>query len=237
MKRGKFDLANEGTIFLDEVADMSLKAQAKVLRILQEKKFERVGGNKLIPTDVRVLAATNKDLEKEMEEGRFRQDLYYRLNVIPLRIPPLRDRKEDIPLLADRFLKDFALKEGEPEKRVTDEVIAVLMGHQWPGNVRELKNIIERLVIMTPTDVIAKCDLLRLFEEVKSEISPPWRSPTAPPIPSGKRSRISNGSISSASSGSMTATSPGRPRRSDWSGAIFTRRSRVTDSRSRAIPE
>jgi len=169
MKRGKFDLANEGTIFLDEVADMSLKAQAKVLRILQEKKFERVGGNKLIPTDVRVLAATNKDLEKEMEEGRFRQDLYYRLNVIPLRIPPLRDRKEDIPLLVARFIKDFALKEGEPEKEVTDEVLAVLMKHNWPGNVRELKNIIERLVIMTQTRVISKCDLFPLFEEGRQE--------------------------------------------------------------------
>lgn len=169
MKRGKFDLANEGTIFLDEVADMSLKAQAKVLRILQEKKFERVGGNKLIPTDVRVLAATNKDLEREMEEGRFRQDLYYRLNVIPLRIPPLRDRKEDIPLLVDRFIKDSALKEGEQEKQVTDEALAILMNYNWPGNVRELKNIIERLMIMTPARVIAKCDLFPLFEEVKME--------------------------------------------------------------------
>jgi two-component system, NtrC family, nitrogen regulation response regulator NtrX len=172
MKRGKFDLANEGTIFLDEVADMSLKAQAKVLRILQEKKFERVGGNKLIPTDVRVLAATNKDLEKEMEEGRFRQDLYYRLNVIPLRIPPLRDRKEDIPLLIAQFIKDFAVKEGEAEKEVTDEVLAVLMRHNWPGNVRELKNIIERLVIMTQTRVISKCDLFPLFEEGKIETVP-----------------------------------------------------------------
>jgi two-component system nitrogen regulation response regulator NtrX len=169
MKRGKFDLANEGTIFLDEVADMSLKAQAKVLRILQEKKFERVGGNKLIPTDVRVLAATNKDLEREMEEGRFRQDLYYRLNVIPLRIPPLRDRKEDIPLLVDRFIKDSALKEGEQEKQVTDEALAILMNYNWPGNVRELKNIIERLMIMTPARVISKFDLFPLFEEVKME--------------------------------------------------------------------
>jgi two-component system nitrogen regulation response regulator NtrX len=169
MKRGKFDLANEGTIFLDEVADMSLKAQAKVLRILQEKKFERVGGNKLIPTDVRVLAATNKDLEREMEEGRFRQDLFYRLNVIPLRIPPLRDRKEDIPLLVDRFVKDSALKEGEPEKQVTDEALAILMNYNWPGNVRELKNIIERLMIMTPARMISKCDLFPLFEEVKMD--------------------------------------------------------------------
>ena len=168
-KRGKFDLANEGTIFLDEVADMSLKAQAKVLRILQEKKFERVGGNRLIPTDVRVLAATNKDLEKEMEEGNFRQDLYYRLNVIPLRIPPLRDRREDIPLLVDRFLRDFAAKEGEPEKKVTDEVMAVLMSHNWPGNVRELKNIIERLVIMTPSNLITRYDVSPLFAECKVE--------------------------------------------------------------------
>jgi two-component system nitrogen regulation response regulator NtrX len=104
-KRGKFDLAHEGTLFLDEVADMSLKAQAKILRILQEKKFERVGGNTFIPTDVRVLAATNKELELEMEAGRFRQDLYYRLNVIPLRVPPLRERKEDIPVLTNWFLK------------------------------------------------------------------------------------------------------------------------------------
>jgi two-component system nitrogen regulation response regulator NtrX len=158
-KRGKFDLANEGTIFLDEVADMSLKAQAKVLRILQEKKFERVGGNRLIPTDVRVLAATNKELETEMMEGRFRQDLYYRLNVIPLKVPPLRERKEDIPQLVDRFLRDFALKEGGPEKKVTDEVMDSLMRHHWPGNVRELKNIIERLVIMTQESVISKCDI------------------------------------------------------------------------------
>ncbi|MCL2669506.1 MAG: sigma-54 dependent transcriptional regulator [Syntrophaceae bacterium] len=169
MKRGKFDLANEGTIFLDEVADMSLKAQAKVLRILQEKKFERVGGNKLIPTDVRVLAATNKDLEKEMEEGRFRQDLYYRLNVIPLRIPPLSDRKGDIPLLVSQFLKDFAFKEGEPEKQVTDEVLTLLKGHHWPGNVRELKNIIERLVIMAPAEVISKNDLPPLFKQASFE--------------------------------------------------------------------
>ncbi|MDI6777174.1 MAG: sigma-54 dependent transcriptional regulator [Syntrophales bacterium] len=158
-RRGKFDLANEGTIFLDEVADMSLKAQAKILRILEEKKFERVGGSKLIATDVRVLAATNKDLEKEMEEGRFRQDLYYRLNVIPLRIPPLRERKEDIPLLVMRFLREFALKEGETEKSMTEDALAVLMEHNWPGNVRELKNIIERLVIMTPSDVISGSDI------------------------------------------------------------------------------
>jgi len=158
-KRGKFDLANEGTIFLDEVADMSQKAQAKILRILQEKTFERVGGNRLISTDVRVLAATNKDLEREMEEGRFRQDLYYRLNVIPLHVPPLRERREDIPLLVARFIRDFSLKEGEAEKAVSEEALTALMRHDWPGNVRELKNIIERLVIMTPGKVIGGTDI------------------------------------------------------------------------------
>lgn len=158
-KRGKFDLAHEGTIFLDEVADMSLKAQAKILRILQEKKFERVGGNKLIDMDVRVLAATNKDLEEEMEAGNFRQDLYYRLHVIPLTVPTLRERKEDIKLLAERFLLDFALKEGEPKKIITDEAIQLLMQHDWPGNVRELKNIIERLIILTPGNEITAKDV------------------------------------------------------------------------------
>jgi two-component system nitrogen regulation response regulator NtrX len=163
-RRGKFDLAHEGTLFLDEVADMSLKAQAKILRILQEKKFERVGGSTIIPTDVRVLAATNKDLEKEMEEGRFRQDLYYRLNVIPLRILPLRERKEDIPFLVDRFLKEFSLKEGEAEKALEEDALAKLMEHNWPGNVRELKNIVERLVIMAPNPMITAKDIPTLMK-------------------------------------------------------------------------
>jgi two-component system nitrogen regulation response regulator NtrX len=167
-RRGKFDLAHEGTIFLDEVADMSLKAQAKILRILQEKKFERVGGGTLIPTDVRVLAATNKDLEKEMDAGRFRQDLYYRLNVIPLRISPLRDRKEDIPCLVNRFLQEFALKERETQKSIEDDALAMLMEHNWPGNVRELKNIIERLVIMVPHNVITEKDIPPLIREYQS---------------------------------------------------------------------
>ncbi|MGZ6236656.1 MAG: sigma 54-interacting transcriptional regulator, partial [Syntrophales bacterium] len=154
----------EGTLFLDEVADMSLKAQAKILRILQEKKFERVGGNTFIPTDVRVLAATNKDLELEMESGRFRQDLYYRLNVIPLRVPPLRERKEDIPVLTNWFLKEFSLKEREDEKTIAEDALAKLIEHDWPGNVRELKNFIERLVIMVPQDLITAKDIPLLTE-------------------------------------------------------------------------
>ena len=169
-KRGKFDLANEGTIFLDEVADMSQKAQAKILRILQEKKYERVGGTRLIETDVRVLAATNKDLEVEMEEGRFRQDLFYRLNVIPLVIPPLRDRKEDIPPLVDRFIMEFCRKEGRDLKTIAPEALGLLMEHSWPGNVRELKNIIERLVIMTASDQIRAEDIPPLIRTgIKAE--------------------------------------------------------------------
>ncbi len=166
-RKGKFDLANKGTIFLDEVADMSLKAQAKILRILQEKKFERVGGARIIDTDVRVLAATNKDLEYEMEEGRFRQDLYYRLNVIPLEVPPLRDRIEDVSLLARRFIRDFSRKESKTEKELTDEALAILMEHDWPGNVRELKNIMERLVITSPTDTIGVDDIPPLARETQ----------------------------------------------------------------------
>jgi two-component system, NtrC family, nitrogen regulation response regulator NtrX len=168
-KRGKFDLAHEGTIFLDEVADMSLKAQAKILRILQEKKFERVGGNKLIDMDVRVLAATNKDLEEEMKAGRFRQDLYYRLHVIPLCVPPLRDRKEDIKPLVERFLMDFTTKEGLEPKTITDEALSLLMKHDWPGNVRELKNIIERLIILTPSNEITAKDIPFLNTKEESE--------------------------------------------------------------------
>ncbi|MCD6485862.1 MAG: sigma-54-dependent Fis family transcriptional regulator [Syntrophobacterales bacterium] len=164
-KRGKFDLANKGTIFLDEVADMSLKAQAKILRILQEKKIERVGGTRIIDTDVRVLAATNKNLEYEMKEGRFRQDLYYRLNVIPLEISPLRDRIEDVPLLAEYFIREFSLKESKKKKHITDDALEVLMSHTWPGNVRELKNIIERLVITSPSDIITADDIPPLSKE------------------------------------------------------------------------
>ena len=171
-KRGKFDLAHEGTIFLDEVADMSLKAQAKILRILQEKKFERVGGNKLIDMNVRVIAATNKDLEKEMEAGNFRQDLYYRLHVIPLRVPTLRERKEDIKLLAERFLLDFAIKEGQAQKVLTPDALALLTQHDWPGNVRELKNIIERLIILTSSNEISAKDIPLLNAKIENGVLP-----------------------------------------------------------------
>jgi two-component system nitrogen regulation response regulator NtrX len=153
-RKGKFDLANNGTLFLDEIGDMSLKTQAKILRILQEKKFERVGGSRTIEVDVRVIAATNKNLEIEIKEGQFREDLFYRLNVLPFHVPPLRERTDDIVPLATHFLKFFCQQEGRPEKVLTDEAVCALCSYSWPGNVRELKNITERLVIMTLDKVI-----------------------------------------------------------------------------------
>ena len=161
-RRGKFDQADGGMLFLDEIGDMSLKTQAKILRILQEQKFERVGGGKTISVDVRVLAATNKDLEQEIEDGYFRADLYYRLNVVPIEMPPLRRRLDDIPMLVDDFLRDMARK-GLGEKKFDDSGISTLLGHNWPGNVRELRNLVERAVIMTPGDVISRDDVAVLL--------------------------------------------------------------------------
>ncbi|RME37832.1 MAG: sigma-54-dependent Fis family transcriptional regulator [Deltaproteobacteria bacterium] len=155
-RRGKFDQANGGTLFLDEIGDMSLKTQAKILRILQERKFERVGGNRTIEVDVRVVAATNKNLEAEIEAGNFREDLYYRLNVLPFHVPPLRERREDIPMLAEHFLHYFCSQESRESKRLDAAALKALMNYGWPGNVRELKNIIERLVIMVPDAVITR---------------------------------------------------------------------------------
>lgn len=158
-KRGKFDLAHGGTLFLDEIGDMSPKTQAKVLRVIQEQRFERVGGTKTIQVDVRIVAATNKNLEEEINKGNFRADLYYRLNVVPIEVPPLRARKEDIPLLVEEFLKEFASEIHLGQKKIDKEALHLLMQYDWPGNVRELKNIIERLVIMTPGEVITAKDI------------------------------------------------------------------------------
>jgi len=165
MKKGKFDLAHEGSLFLDEIGDMSLKAQSKTLRILQEQKFERVGGSRTIQVDVRVIAATNKDLEAEIETGRFRNDLYYRLNVIPIRVPPLRERAEDIPALADEFLKEISTQANLEPKRFSGEALELLKKYHWPGNVRELKNLVERLVIMTPGKEIRPSDIPPPFSQ------------------------------------------------------------------------
>ncbi|HEV2446684.1 MAG TPA: sigma-54 dependent transcriptional regulator [Candidatus Sulfopaludibacter sp.] len=149
-KIGKFQKADGGTLFLDEVGDMSLRTQAKVLRALEEQRFEPVGAAGSVQVDVRVVAATNKNLEEEIERGNFREDLFYRLNVIPFFVPPLRDRREDIPLLADHFLREFTTAYGRKPKELTPEALALLSEHHWPGNVRELKNLIERIVILNP---------------------------------------------------------------------------------------
>lgn len=153
-RKGKFDQAHEGTLFLDEIADMSPKTQAKVLRILEEHRFERVGGNKTIQVNVRVIAATNKNLQEEIKLGKFRKDLFFRLNVLPLIVPPLRERKTDIPLLVNHFLEHFLQKEGKKGKMLSEAAMNILMEYSWPGNVRELKNTIERLVIMIPAGTI-----------------------------------------------------------------------------------
>src|SRR5919197_623198 len=158
-RRGKFEVADGGTIFLDEIGDMSLKTQAKVLRVLQEQTMEAVGGTQPIKVDARVLAATNKDLQAEIRAGHFREDLYFRLNVIPIFVPPLRDRQEDIPLLADHFMAEFAREYGRRAKSLEPGALAAVQHYPWPGNVRELRNVIERLMIMVPGDAISASDL------------------------------------------------------------------------------
>ncbi len=158
-RKGKFELANNGTLYFDEVGDMSLKTQAKVLRVLEELKIERLGGTHTIDLDIRVIASTNKDLEEEVRKGNFRHELFYRLNVFPLRVPPLRERKEDIPLLAYHFLKEFSNKYRKEVKHISPAAMKLLTSYHWPGNVRELKNLIERLVISVQKDTIEEKDI------------------------------------------------------------------------------
>ena len=168
-RKGKFEAAQNGTIFLDEIADMSVKTQAKVLRVLQEQVTEPVGSTSRVHVDVRVLAATNKDLLAEIRAGHFREDLYFRLNVIPIYVPPLRERAEDIPLLVEHFIEDFAVEYGRRAKTVTSGAMARLKNYRWPGNVRELRNVIERVVIMAPGDEITDRDLAFLSGEPLGE--------------------------------------------------------------------
>lgn len=158
-RKGKFGLADQGTLFLDEVADMSLKTQAKVLRVLEEQRFYPVGSHEAIEVDVRVIAATNKDLEREMEKEHFRQDLFFRLNVIPFEVPALRERKEDVPELVDYFMEYFCQRYGKRKKRIHSAAMKRLQTYDWPGNVRELKNTVERLVIMVQADKVTLFDL------------------------------------------------------------------------------
>jgi len=176
-RRGRFETAHGGTIFLDEIGDMSLKTQAKVLRVLQEQVMEAVGGSTQIRVDVRVLAATNKNLPAEIRAARFREDLYFRLNVLPVFVPPLRERVEDVPLLADHFMAMLAREYGRRPKALDPDAVAVLQRYRWPGNVRELRNLVERLMIMVPGDRVSSRDLSFLQQE--AEGPPPPERPTS----------------------------------------------------------
>jgi two-component system nitrogen regulation response regulator NtrX len=167
-KQGKFELADEGTLFLDEIGDMSLTTQSKVLRIIETQEFQRVGGSKNIKVDVRIIAATNKDLREEVKKGNFREDLLFRLNVIPIMVPPLRERKEDIPELVDYFLEYFAAEYGQKPKKITPDGLSMLQAYDWPGNIRELKNVIERFVIMNPSNIITAKNIL-IGESTRSD--------------------------------------------------------------------
>ncbi len=168
-RRGKFELADTGSFFLDEVGDMSLTTQAKVLRAIETQEFQRVGGAKKIKVDVRVIAATNKDLAREVKNGAFREDLYYRLNVIPIEVPPLRNHRDDIPALAGHFLKSLAAGYGRSPKDITKEAMKKLSAYPWPGNVRELRNVVERLVIMGTSELIEEGDLLFLGQQQRTD--------------------------------------------------------------------
>lgn len=157
-RQGRFELANEGTIFLDEIGDMPLHLQVKILRVIQDRSFERIGGTKSIQVDVRIIAATNKNLENEVKEGRFREDLFWRLNVVPVVIPPLRERKEDIPLLCDYFIDKFSKKFGYSLK-INSQVMDIFLNYHWPGNVRELENLIERLYVLNDGGTVSVEDI------------------------------------------------------------------------------
>ena len=158
-RRGKFELADGSALFLDEIGDMSLKAQAKVLRVLEYGELERLGGSQTLHVDVRIIAATNKGLEREIENGTFRQDLYYRLNVVPIAVPPLRDRVEDLPVLVKHFVERFHKDNARSPKVIDSSAIRALQAYHWPGNIRELKNIVERLLIMVNQEVILAADV------------------------------------------------------------------------------
>jgi two-component system, NtrC family, response regulator AtoC len=158
-RKGKFEAAHGGTLFLDEIGDVSGKLQLDLLRVLEDRAFHRLGGTDAVQVDVRIIAATNRDLRKAVEEGRFREDLYYRLNVIPVTLPPLRDRREDIPLLVETILEQLAVEIGKPVEGVSAEAMGALMAYAWPGNVRELRNVLERAVVVAPTHILRPLDL------------------------------------------------------------------------------
>jgi len=169
-KIGKFEAADKGTIFLDEIGDMSLATQAKILRILQEKEFERVGSTQTLKVDVRIIAATNKDLFRAVKEGSFREDLFYRINVVSLNLPPLREKREDIPLLFEHFMKRFSCEFNKNIKHISLEAMELLMKYPWPGNIRELENVLKRAIVLAEGDIITNKDLPFYLQCLDTEI-------------------------------------------------------------------
>jgi DNA-binding NtrC family response regulator len=191
VRRGKFELAHEGTLFLDEIGDMPTAMQSKLLRVLQEGELERVGGSETLKVDVRVIAATNKDLQKEIAAGRFREDLYYRINVVQIHSPPLRERREDLPALIDAFLREACAKNGRKPLVLSPQALAVMAAYDYPGNVRELRNLVERLAILCEGPVISGPDAQELLPRGRGATLPPPAEPLAssvipspPPLPS-----------------------------------------------------
>jgi len=158
-KRGRFELAHTGTIFLDEVGEINQQTQVKLLRVVQEREFERVGGEQSIKVDVRIISATNKNLKKEIDKGNFREDLYYRLDVVSIHVPPLRERRDDIPLMAHKFIEEFSIENNKQIEGITNGALQALMNYKWPGNVRELRNVIESIVVLTRSKIITEQDL------------------------------------------------------------------------------
>jgi len=184
VRRGKFELAHDGTLFLDEIGDMPQAMQAKLLRVLQEGELERVGGAETLKVDVRVIAATNKNLEKEIAAGRFREDLYYRINVVQIHSPPLRERREDLPDLIDTFLREACAKNGRRPLTLSPDALAVMSAYDYPGNVRELRNLVERLAILCEGPVVSRTDALELLPRGRGTPPPPVEAPATPPPPS-----------------------------------------------------
>ena len=183
MRRGKFELAHEGTLFLDEIGDMPQAMQAKLLRVLQEGELERVGGAETLKVDVRVIAATNKNLEKEIEAGRFREDLYYRINVVQIHSPPLRERREDLPLLIDTFLKEACARNSRRPLSLSPDALAVMAAHSYPGNVRELRNLVERLAILCEGPIVTGAEAAELLPRSKGAPPPAPSDASSPQVP------------------------------------------------------
>jgi transcriptional regulator with PAS, ATPase and Fis domain len=230
-KKGLFEVANFGTLFLDEIGTMGMDTQAKVLRVLQDRRFMHLGGVHEIQVDVRILAATNVDLRQAVREGKFREDLYYRLNVITIDLPPLRTRREDIPLLAASFLKRYAEENDLPPRTLAPEAMRVLMDYDWPGNVRELENVIERGVVLSSTP-----PLVSTFFPATSPAAatPPACWSTTPTPPYSTFWKISSGASSSTNWSAASGTRPMRRSNSASRSPPSTRRSSGFRSRSRS---